>query len=244
MITGIDHMVILADDLDEAISRFEALGFAVTRGGSHPAWGTENALIPLADGSYLELLAARDPELARQHRLWQRADGSTREPGSYGGYALGSDDIDSDVLQIRARGLWLTDPQAGSRRRPDGQMVRWQLAFSDRPDLPFLIEDETHRGLRIASPERGLGTDAGIDEVVVAVDDLPDAARAYEQLLDIPSTHAVSLHGPAAHFQTPRGRIVLIPRPGPGVFSVMLGAHRWTESTQAVGRRRLSLECP
>ena len=243
MITGIDHVVILVDALEAAMRRFEALGFEVTRGGAHPAWGTENALIPLADGSYLELLAARDPALASRHRLWQRPDGTMRAPGTYGGYALGTDDVERDVLGIRARGLDLTEPQAGARQRPDGQMVRWRLAFSARPHLPFLIEDETPRPLRIAPPAHGLGLHAGMDEVVVAVSNLVDATRAYERLLGVPAT--------GARFQTPRGGIELRAgrstdarpteaRPASraavdaGVRSVVLGVRRWAESTRAI----------
>ncbi len=243
MITGIDHVVILVDGLESAMRRFEALGFEVVQGGAHPAWGTENALIPLADGSYLELLAARDPALASRHRLWQRPDGTMRAPGTYGGYALGTDDVERDVLGIRARGLDLTEPQAGARQRPDGQTVRWRLSFSARPHLPFLIEDETPRPLRIAPPGRGLGLHAGIDEVVVSVSDLDAAARAYEQLLGVPATRG--------RFQTPRGGIELrvgrltddrptearpVSRAGveAGVRSVVLGVRRWAESTRAI----------
>src|SRR5439155_20766639 len=53
----LDHLVIRVHDLDQAVKDFTALGFTVTLGGEHPGWGSRNALIPFADGSYLELIA-------------------------------------------------------------------------------------------------------------------------------------------------------------------------------------------
>ncbi len=56
MLTGIDHIVIVVNNLDVASTQFETAGFTVTPGGSHPT-GTYNALIPFQDGSYFELIA-------------------------------------------------------------------------------------------------------------------------------------------------------------------------------------------
>ena len=55
MITGIDHIVIAALSLERAIETWRALGFTVVEGGRHP-YGSYNALIGFADGSYIELL--------------------------------------------------------------------------------------------------------------------------------------------------------------------------------------------
>lgn len=234
MITGIDHVVILVGDLPAATRRYEELGFAVEAGGEHPGWGTENALIPLADGSYLELLAARDPALAARHPLWQRPGGGMRSPGEYGGFAVGSSDVSADAAAIRARGLALEGPVEGSRLRPDGRQVRWRLAFPKASGLPFIIEDETPREVRIAPPARGLGAAAAIDEVEVLVRDLARATQAYERLLGDPAVHRKRARRHHASFQTPLGQILLrhpgpadpardvLGRLGPGVFSITL----------------------
>lgn len=251
MITGLDHIVILADNLAAATDRYAALGFAVERGGAHPGWGTENALVPLADGSYLELLTAHDPALARHHRLWQRLDGAMRAPGEYGGYFLGSDDLEHDVAVLRRRGLEWTDPQEGSRKRPDGQIVRWRLAFPKRPDLPNLIQDLTPRALRVAPPSGGLGARARVAEVVVAVADLDLAILGYESVLDArPRRLRESPHGHGAAFATAWGRLVLIlaatgpsgrgrgaPAP-PGIHSVTLQVDGWTEGVERIDPAR------
>lgn len=55
MIKGIDHVVLAANSLEDAVGQWEQLGFRVTPYARHP-WGTENRLIQL-NGSFLEVLA-------------------------------------------------------------------------------------------------------------------------------------------------------------------------------------------
>ena len=61
---SLDHIVILVDELEAAITHYEALGFTVQRGGTHADGATHNALVGFADGSYLELIAflLREPK--------------------------------------------------------------------------------------------------------------------------------------------------------------------------------------
>ena len=56
MIQGIDHLVIVVKDLDQATRDYRELGFNVVAGGQHPV-GSHNALIAFEDGSYLEIIA-------------------------------------------------------------------------------------------------------------------------------------------------------------------------------------------
>jgi Glyoxalase-like domain len=54
----IDHVMVGASNLDRAISDFEkATGIHPVFGGKHPGRGTENALVSLGRGTYLELIA-------------------------------------------------------------------------------------------------------------------------------------------------------------------------------------------
>ena len=59
-------------------------------------------------------------------------------------YALATDDVTGEVERLRAAGSSIGDAVPGSRRRPDGELVRWVTAFPilgpERP--PFLIEHE------------------------------------------------------------------------------------------------------
>jgi len=72
MITGFDHFIVLVNDLNTAIETYRRLGFDARAGGEHPAFGSHNALVALADGAYLELVAFKDAALAAK-TFWARA---------------------------------------------------------------------------------------------------------------------------------------------------------------------------
>ena len=57
----IDHVLYGVQDLDAAATWFEgSFGLSAVSGGAHPAWGTANAILPVGDGQYVELIAVVD----------------------------------------------------------------------------------------------------------------------------------------------------------------------------------------
>ena len=68
MIQGIDHIIIVVKDLDQAAKDYQQLGFTVVPGGQHPV-GSHNVLISFRDGSYLEIIAFYRE--AVDHRWWE-----------------------------------------------------------------------------------------------------------------------------------------------------------------------------
>ncbi len=246
MITGFDHVIILADQLSAAMRRYQALGFHVELGGIHPARGTENALIPLEGGAYLELLAPQSSSRPTPpSQLWWRADRSPYAPGEYGRYALASDDLGEEVRRCNAKEALFPEPQVGSRVRPDGQVVKWRAAFPTQPTLPFLIQDEGPRALRIPPPQTGVGVDIRLSEITVSVPDLAVATRAYSQLLgDSPADEGTG----TMRFRVPGGTIRLTQpaladpaqddqgRVKFGVSTITLTVRRWMELTHTLAR--------
>ena len=185
-ISGFDHFIVLTSNLDAAIQRYRRLGFDVRAGGEHPAMGSHNALIAIADGSYIELVGFKDTALAVKSYL--RAGIERLQIGEgFGGYVLASNDLAGDVAQIKQRTLVYDDPKPGSRVRPDGQRVEWQTAmFNGSPLglLPFLIQDVTPHTLRIEPPTDGIGRRARVKDAVIAIKDGRQAKQAYGLLLD------------------------------------------------------------
>lgn len=186
MLTGIDHIVIVVNNLDVASTQFETAGFTVTPGGSHPT-GTYNALISFQDGSYLELIALENAELAKDHPWFKRMAGKE----GFVTFAVGADPLDYELERLDSRGITAVDRKDGARARPDGQQLQWKSSAlaSDPPVfLPFLIQDVTDRALRVpdgdaAEHQNGV---KGITGATVLVDDLKAAMPAYGAMFSAP----------------------------------------------------------
>jgi catechol 2,3-dioxygenase-like lactoylglutathione lyase family enzyme len=199
MLIGVDHVLIAVEDLDIAIETYERLGFQVLRGGKHPKMGTHNALVPLADGSYLELIGVWDRELAAQAAPYILA--TLQHENRLARFALESDNLDGDVMAMRARGFDIGDAQAGERERPDGQKVAWRSAFPADARLPFVIQDVTPRELRVPAPTFGIGQNVRMGDVNVGVVDLKSAIEQYQKLL--------GEDGEDGWFELTRGAVIL-----------------------------------
>ena len=127
--SGIDHLVIAVPDPDAAAALLEAaIGLAVTGGGRHELAGTFNRLAFLGD-TYLELIGVFDRALvaAPEASPVGRASMALLDAGREGlaTYALATDDVAGEVVRLRAAGSPIGDAVPGSRRRPDGELVRW-----------------------------------------------------------------------------------------------------------------------
>src|SRR2546428_11532763 len=136
MLRQLDHVVMVVRDLVAAMDDYRRRGFTVTPGGEHADGLTHNALIPFADGSYLELVAFHDLSRALTHRWWKiAADG-----GGLADFALLSDDLAADTAALGE--LVAHPPAQGGRTRPDGTQLKWRTAILVPPP-PLLIQDPT-----------------------------------------------------------------------------------------------------
>lgn len=184
MPTRIDHVVVVVQDLDRATADAAKAGFTVTPGGQHAGGFTHNALIPFADGSYVELIAFLKPQPA--HKWWphlQKAEGLVD-------FALLSDDLIAEAQAINERGLAVETPAENGRLRPDGERLAWRAVQTQteigESGLPFLIEDVTARDLRVPG-EQQQTTHAngatGIAGVTVIVPDIQTGVTRFASLL-------------------------------------------------------------
>lgn len=180
MATGIDHVVIAVNDLDQAVADYAAAGFTVTPGGEHAGGGTHNALIAFADGTYFELIAWKDPDAPTDHPWRERL----RAGEGLVDYALRTADLEVEVARLRDAGLEIPDVTTGGRLRPDGQKVEWQTARFDPdtyPALPFYCHSTNDITLRVPSGEAATHANGatGIDKIFIGVADLEQAAANY-----------------------------------------------------------------
>jgi hypothetical protein len=115
-----------------------ALGGGFRDGGLHPRFGTRNFLLPLANGVYLEVVAALDHPAADKAPFGQAVKARGEAGGGWLAWVVAVDDL----APLEAR---LGRPAvAGHRRRPDGVDLTWRqigvLDLLDDPALPFFVQ--------------------------------------------------------------------------------------------------------
>jgi hypothetical protein len=177
----VDHVTIAGRDLKALRAEFAAAGVRTEYGGKHTNGLTEMALASFADGSYLELIAAQDPQVGAASHYWGKFIDANAGPCAW---AIGVDDLDGAAKRVDAK------VTASGRKRPDGVELKWRSA-SIGPEaqgtfFPFMIHDETDRGLR-AYP-RGKPTMPewrGVARVYIAVRNLDEAVKRYRDAFQL-----------------------------------------------------------
>ena len=159
-----DHIVIFVADLNQAIEDFNALGFYVTRGGSHGF--TDNALIAFSNNTYIELLALKpfwhNPIIRTAQKLgilqWllnKKGTISSRlltwVTGGRGpvDWVVRTDNLTRLEQAWRDAGLNVLKSETFSRKTESGDKLCWYLGGSNYRDLPILLEDITPYAQRV-----------------------------------------------------------------------------------------------
>ncbi|KAK0210124.1 glyoxalase-like domain-containing protein [Desarmillaria ectypa] len=160
----LDHIVHLTPPgtVQQALDSFESLGFKVLEGGTHADGLTSNALVILADGVYLELIAfthaaswyppGSDERHRRETHRW-----ATKQLGWIDFAFLGNGSNTtriSDIINARgkidgSRTVYRSEVEGG-RIRPDGVELKWLISSpAEESVLPFFCGDLTPRELRV-----------------------------------------------------------------------------------------------
>lgn len=169
----LDHLVLATPDLEATSAVVQERGITLVEGGPHVGAGTRNRLAGLGPGRYLEVVGP-DPD--------QPDPGAPRPFGIDGlaaarlvTWAVRVPDLDAALAAAVTAGHDPGPARPMSRRRPDGELLAWRLAFP--PDdlggvVPFLIDwDDT------AHPSASLPGGTGLDELVLEHPE-PDRVRA------------------------------------------------------------------
>lgn len=187
MLTGLDHIIIGVNDLDEATRVFSHdLGLVASGGGIHPFGGTANRIIVIGD-TYLELITVRTPSEAQQSMLERLTKGD-----GYLNFALSSNDIAADSTAMAGRGATVLGPIAGQLVSADGRARGWSRVDVERPDLaqhyPFIIQHDStgeERRFRLAGwtppPQHPLGVKKVLS-TTIAVADLHEATLRFQHI--------------------------------------------------------------
>lgn len=143
MLSLIDHLVFATPDLEAGIVHIRNLfGVQARPGGRHPGFGTQNALVSLGRHSYLEIVGP-DP-LRDTERIPELFELATVDRPQLVTWAARSDDLEMVTARAQSAGVDLGDVSTGSRMRPDGMLLEWQLTdpYRDRMAgiIPFFID--------------------------------------------------------------------------------------------------------
>ncbi len=214
MLKGIDHFVIVVPELEAAIKSYGELGFTVVRGGKHNI-GTHNALIALADGSYIELIAFLTPVTGHP---WYDA---MSKSGGIVDFCAQTDDLVADVATFRRAGISINDPNGMTRDRPDGYRLSWVLSIPNAPfngSVPFLIKDETPRDERVPRERTHRNGVTGLANLVLAVADAAKVTEWYRTITGSPG-NAIEhgdLDAVGTRFQLGSHQLDIVSPRGPG----------------------------
>ncbi|CUA72123.1 hypothetical protein RSOLAG22IIIB_00783 [Rhizoctonia solani] len=153
----LDHIIHLSPPgkLSEAVAHWEHLGFKVIPGGTHADGLTSNALVTLADGVYIELIAFEKPptELPASDHWWAK-----KHPGWIDWACLGLEDHVDKTIAARDKGVgsdveYQEGQEGGRKRASDGKELKWRVTFPQlrhgRGTVPFYCQDLTPRELRV-----------------------------------------------------------------------------------------------
>ena len=202
----IDHLVYGTPDLAATVSELGGrLGVELTPGGQHLGLGTRNFLASLGDGAYLEVIGPDpdqpDPEQPRPFGIDEFASPRLLT------WAARVPDLSSVLDRAREAGYDAGPALSMTRRRQDGVLLEWQVAFAEHENedglVPFLIDWGT-------SPHPSADAVAGV-ELVSLTGTHPAPDRVLAKLSALGQELPVTSGSPAlrAVLRSPAGEVVL-----------------------------------
>jgi glyoxalase-like protein len=208
----LDHIVFAAGPggLAGTMTRLSALiGEDFTVGGVHPRFGTRNAILPLTDGTYLEVVEVLDHPASDKAAFGQAVRARSLLGGGWLGWAVAVDDIAPHERRLGRESV------KGNRHRPDGVELLWKQlgvrGLQSDPQLPFFVEWDIDPA---DHPSVGASGRISLEKLEIAGDPARVSewlGQSVEQPLEDIKVEWVSPHGTpgifAVQLQTPRGTV-------------------------------------
>jgi hypothetical protein len=197
----LDHLILFVPYASlNSLPTWLTAHFTITPGGRHGDNKTENKLILLADGCYIELIAFVDDDASLREGHWW----GDKRPG-IADLAFTTDGpaepciagLSKRLDALKAEGALQTAyqaPQHGARTRPDGVRVEWEVTFPigkgvERGLVPFFCHDVTPREKRVPLSEASASHPSGAYGVksltiMVPEEEIEELARVWGAILD------------------------------------------------------------
>ncbi len=194
MIRDVHHVGIAVRSLDAAYAFYrDALGLPVVKEGLASARGVRAALLAVG-GSYLEVLEPLAADSPFAKHIAERGEGLHH-------VALWTDDVESQVAQLRRMGVPLEDEEPR-----EGFTGRLSYLAPEAFDGALLEVVQPSAALSGSPPPDGALT--GIDHVVLHLPDVGEASRRFEEWFGVPTKRSVE-RGPRRFAFLRPGDVVL-----------------------------------
>jgi len=208
----LDHIVFAAGagGLAGTTERLAALlGEEFVSGGVHPRFGTRNAILPLTEGTYLEVVEVLDHPASDKAPFGQAVRARSALGGGWLGWVVAVDDIGPLEARLGREAV------NGNRHRPDGVELLWKQlgvkGLQSDPQLPFFIEWCSPPDLH---PSAGVTGEVSLEALEIAGDPARVSewlGQSVDQALEDVKVEWVAPHGTpgiiAAQLQTPNGLV-------------------------------------
>lgn len=136
----LDHVsfAVGPDGMDATVEQItRLLGVDRVKGGIHPRFGTANAIIPLDNRQYLEIVQVLDHPSADKAPFGQAVRNRSQIGGGWMGWCVSVDDLAAFEERLGRRSV------PGNRKFPDGQELTWQQigikGLIADPQVPYLL---------------------------------------------------------------------------------------------------------
>lgn len=136
----LDHVsyAIGPDGMQATVDRIvEALGVERVKGGIHPRFGTRNAIIPLTNRQYLEIVEVLDHPSADKAPFGQAVRNRSLIGGGWMGWCVTVEDLTPFERRLGRQSV------VGNRKFPDGTELTWQQigikGLIADPQVPYLL---------------------------------------------------------------------------------------------------------
>lgn len=201
----LDHLVYGTPDLAGSLKELESLtGVTPAIGGSHPGFGTKNALLDLGNTSYLEIIGP-DPDAPKPGRPRPFGIDDLMQPRLVT-WAIRVADPERAIKNARAIGHDTGPLIDASRAAPDGTEVKWKLTYGNALKqgslLPFLID-----WLNTPHPTTTTPVGCTLLDFSIASPDAPHINEVLEALGLEPLATVAEEEQLIAQIDTPKGKI-------------------------------------
>ncbi len=225
----LDHLVLPTADLAVSQKRHDQLGFIVAPKGVHP-FGTENACVFFADGTFLEPLAIGQRETAEAESLggnvFTARDAAYRFRKGAEGFSavvMGSDDAAGDHAQFEAAGISagkildfgrdFVTPEGGASR------MDFRLAFAAdlrSPDSFFFICQRIN--VPKADRSKLIGHENGVVSIKTVLMSEPNPTDFQYLLQEVVNEREVESHSFGMDIKTPNATLSVLTHAGLKAF--------------------------